>query len=609
MASLSNDLTMVDAMDATTGWSLTGTGTVQALGGPRREGTNLVKITSTLSGAQTIYIEKTTFSFNLTNECLVLWLSPSEGRVLPSWDDWWIRIGSSSTDWKEWRVDGRTDRRELYANWYSYVIDPTSTATSSNGTLNIAAVDRLRISGYDNDSKSNPGIFIDYIKRGAPRMTIDTTGLVEGTAYDFTDLVDDDETSDAGIISQSILMSAFALGGVLTITGTGWFKDVNKALTMTDNTRVNQVDGGQIFEVTAGAIVQLGELTAGVGVSGCLLKSQATQRWAFIVNHASADVRLYGCSLGVLSAFTVTAGKITMTDTLISDCTTIDLNSSTDDLDRATFLTCGEITPNGAQMDDCNFIAGSATYGMIIDVAADIVNVTNPAFTNNNRAIKITAAGTYELDNHSYSGNTYDIETTHSSGLVTINVNNGGDVPTVNNTGGGTYIVNNNVSLTITVKDTSGSAIVSARVLLEADSGGAAPHDESVTITRSASTATVTHTAHGLVTGNMVVIRGANQPEYNGVFTITYISVNSYSYTVSGAPATPATGTITGTQGFMSELTVGGGIATEQFNYAADQPYTGVVRKGSASPYYRDASFSGSITSVGIDIPVQLEND
>lgn len=73
-----------------------------------------------------------------------------------------------------------------------------------------------------------------------------------------------------------------------------------------------------------------------------------------------------------------------------------------------------------------------------------------------------------------------------------------------------------------------------------------------VTITRSGSTATVSHTAHGYsssasspTSARRVKISGAAQSEYNGEFTITYVDANTYTYTVSGTPASPATGTIT----------------------------------------------------------------
>lgn len=62
-------------------------------------------------------------------------------------------------------------------------------------------------------------------------------------------------------------------------------------------------------------------------------------------------------------------------------------------------------------------------------------------------------------------------------------------------------------------------------------------------ITRSGSTATVTTSAaHNLVTGDNVTISGATQTEYNGTYTITATGGSTFTYTISGTPATPATG-------------------------------------------------------------------
>ncbi len=64
-------------------------------------------------------------------------------------------------------------------------------------------------------------------------------------------------------------------------------------------------------------------------------------------------------------------------------------------------------------------------------------------------------------------------------------------------------------------------------------------------ITRSGSTVTVTSNNHGYANGNIIQIAGANQPEYNGFFVISGVTTNTYTYTISGAPSSPATGTIT----------------------------------------------------------------
>lgn len=62
-------------------------------------------------------------------------------------------------------------------------------------------------------------------------------------------------------------------------------------------------------------------------------------------------------------------------------------------------------------------------------------------------------------------------------------------------------------------------------------------------ITRSGSTATATTaTAHSFATGSIATISGATQAEYNGSFIVTVLSNVQFTYTVTGSPATPATG-------------------------------------------------------------------
>jgi len=74
--------------------------------------------------------------------------------------------------------------------------------------------------------------------------------------------------------------------------------------------------------------------------------------------------------------------------------------------------------------------------------------------------------------------------------------------------------------------------------------------DKTVTsITRASTTATVTATAHGFATGDQVNIRGAVQTDYNGDFIVTVTGANTFTCTVAGSPATPATGTIIANNG------------------------------------------------------------
>ena len=62
-------------------------------------------------------------------------------------------------------------------------------------------------------------------------------------------------------------------------------------------------------------------------------------------------------------------------------------------------------------------------------------------------------------------------------------------------------------------------------------------------VTRASTTATLTTvSAHGLTTGDMVEVRGFNETEYNGDFTVTVTGSDTFEYTVSGSPSTPGTG-------------------------------------------------------------------
>lgn len=160
------------------------------------------------------------------------------------------------------------------------------------------------------------------------------------------------------------------------------------------------------------------------------------------------------------------------------------------------------------------------------------------------------------------------------------------------------------VTVSVTARDAdTNSAISGARVMLAASAG------TTVTITRASSTATVSHTAHGYQTGDKVVISGAAEGQYNGLFAVTYIDDDSYSYTVTGTPTTPATGTITSYQVVLDGSTDVSGVLTDDFSYTNALAVTGRVRKGTSAPYYKTAPISGTITSSGLALTAYMVKD
>lgn len=113
-------------------------------------------------------------------------------------------------------------------------------------------------------------------------------------------------------------------------------------------------------------------------------------------------------------------------------------------------------------------------------------------------------------------------------------------------------------------------------------------------ITRVGTTATVTTPSPHLLASSMqVTIAGAAQSEYNGAFIISVISATQFSYTISGSPVTPATGTPTASftgatidlvsTGFGSAYNQPSGTALSLVTPLSGVSFTGYVQFGEIS--------------------------
>ena len=73
-------------------------------------------------------------------------------------------------------------------------------------------------------------------------------------------------------------------------------------------------------------------------------------------------------------------------------------------------------------------------------------------------------------------------------------------------------------------------------------------------------TATATLTAHGYSTDDRINISGADQPEFNGDYFITFTNANTFTYTMAADPGADATGTLIANKGPVIQTTYTGGI-------------------------------------------------
>jgi hypothetical protein len=274
-----------------------------------------------------------------------------------------------------------------------------------------------------------------------------------------------------------------------------------------------------------------------------------------------------------------------------------------------TFDSCGQVDLGAVESRGLTFTgyAGAADAALLWSGTIDI---KNSQFLANTRGIEHpTATGSpFAYDNLTFSGNTFDVN--NSSGAsISINLNNGSDATT--STGSTVTFLGQSVTLTITARDQGDSTLIEgAAVTVLAAANTAFPYQESVTITRSGSTATVSHTAHGLATGNKVLIEGADQNEYNRIKTITVTGVDAYTFTVSGTPTTPATGTIKATAVLIDGLTNASGVISDTRVYSVDQAIEGYAAKGTTSPIYKRLPLGGTVDKDnGVSITAFMVSD
>ena len=514
------------------------------------------------------------------------------------------------TNRRSYYVGGSDQSRFQVGTWGCYMVHGANPPTQYNqeagsSAPNFSAITQVGVR-FKTLSKSLGGAdncFIDNMHWGTG-ITVKGGGV--GTEGTFSEVATADEakTGAYGII-RTVQTGVYEVQGKITIgdtgTGSSYFKDTDAVIVFADNgagdsfyefSLQGNSTGTNTFEVG----VQVGTGDDSRGRNGITLLSAGPDVYVGLGDSNMDTIKIYGSqfkNLGTIELSGDTATEfygntidncyqVIANQTIIRNC---NFNGYTIDSDAALLWN------NSINIKNCNFIA-------------------NTDSTNDPHAIEHPNSGTYTYDNLQFSGNDYDINFSASSGTLTINATNGSDPSTYEITGSGTSVtINNAVNVTVTVKNTSGTNIENARVLVEADTGGSLPAGDTVTITRSGDTATVSHSSHGLVTGDYVIIRGANQDEYNGDHQITVINTNSYKYTVSGTPATPATGNITSTFRIINKLTNSSGIATESLNYSSDQPIKGTARKASSTPYYKIANFVGTITSSGFSTIVQLVSD
>lgn len=486
----------------------------------------------------------------------------------------------STTNYKQWFLDG-SDTVKAAEGWKCYVVDPASTPDLSAGTLTLTTVKNVGFICRQNSSVTSTvsNQFVDAVRAG--------TGLTATTSLG-TDVItmagiyatDSSTTNSWGIVTQSagVYYGAGKLNiGSAVQTNVCNFTDEDQVLVWR-----NYPVSSTLYAFN---IVGNASFATTLQLTGWVVRGQAGKVWD-IVCGTGGVFKAYGCAFSNIQTATLSASSV------LEGCS---VNAS------------GTIDANGATITSCDFSNQTATQ-LKIDSVGEMASVSKCTFSSDGtgHAIELTVAGDYTFDTISFTGYAGANGSTGNE-AVYVNVASG----TVNIYADSTFsyrlatsstatvnIIAGSVTATLTVSTASGTAIPSAQVLIAASSAsGGLPYLDSVTIVNSGTTATVDHTAHGMNTNDKVLIKGASHYQNNGVFSITVVNPNSYTVTLSSAPGSNPTGTITCTWVALSGLTDANGQISTSRVFSVDQPVAGWARKSSGSPYYKQGPVSGIIDS------------
>lgn len=545
--------------------------------------------TSTLGGTKDIS----------NGEVVVFWFFVTSDADFDKLTLFRLRLSSDTgftTNYAEWDAKAQIENLDLYG-WFPVTVYPANPDATA-GTIVYSSIDSIgwvastggtgtKLTGFDQSHS------VSYIGGHSQTVTL-------------ANLKADNDTNDLGVMFQfgDFLKSSvnIRLGGGTTANTV--FNETNKGLFF-DNIEPEHNLGFIFVDNTSG--------TTTFDLDGWAVSwnQQSGTTPEIFTDAQHTDIfRINSCTFARGGLFTCRAwisdANTFVTNTTINNCDCIDPNNL---LFRDNSITDSRVTAadNGA---------------MLID-ASGTARISNLSFTrgSSSHAIVITATGTYDFTNFTYSGYGSDDTDTatirnESGGAVTINIL-GGDTPTVDDrlAGSTTTLVINPVTITVNVTDSGGTNIQNARVFVETAATIASGEifEAAVTsITQAAGTATLTTTAaHGLETGDKVVIRKAQPDGYNKVATATVTSTTVFTYPVDSGLSSPATGTPVVSYVAIQGLTDVNGDISVTRSWAAAQQMKGWARlKNTVSPFYQDADISFAVnTTAGNTVNAVLQPD
>lgn len=595
------DLTVIDLADAVTNWAESTDANWDDGGPPAQEtdyfihnGGTAACISATASVAKgnhsTLIADNGSGVTIPADGAALIWCFFQAPNVLDTLANGGLKaiIGSGLGAFYYWHVGGSNFGRNPYGGWENFACDP---AQSVDGTVGSPSATRqyfgMAHKILSAIGKGNP-FGVDVVRYGRCEARFTDGDLSNGYCIFAGFAVANDAVSARWGLIQAI-PGGFLWKGLMTIgySTAADFRDSNVSVLIDDTRKVsanfNKIEirqSGTRVDWTNIKIESLGTVARGIFtvVDNADINFNACQfigmdTFALLAASEILNSTFRGCNAITMSGAGKLNGSSVLAPTIVADASAVIWNLATD--------------PDG-YLDDMTFSIGGNAHHAIEFGTSSPLSITVRGWTTSGF-------------NASDDQNDSTFYVARPTGTVTINVVGGSGNFSYKSAGATVNVVADAVTASVTCLDSvSKSGIERVAITLKAGGSGPFPYNSSVTsILRSGSTATVTMAAaHNLATGQKIEIIGADQNEYNRIKTITVTGATTFTYTVDGAPATPATGTITATAVFIDERTPPSGIVSDSRVFSSDQAVTGFAAKGTRTPRYKRTPLTGTIDSV-----------
>jgi len=519
-----------------------------------------------------------------------------------------VMVGTSTS--VNWYFEVGDATSLLFETWVPWVVNfDNSLETGQNGSPSAAGTVDWVGGGVDvtanGPTKGSP-FGIDAIRFG--RFQLDWTG---GETADYQTFAKAEAYSNANIRRY----------GIIEATSDGTYRVQGFHSLGTSGTLCDMRDSGQVIFIRDTPFVTPGFTRFEV------INASSNIEWDNII------IKALGTGTDPRGVFVQTSGDILFTNCQFIGMDTFDFLAAVDaDVTTCTFRACNEVTAPGTNLLGTKILEPTVAVngaGLVWNVATDpdglLDNMEFSQGANAHHAISFGSSTPTEITLTDIAFGTDWNATDETDGATLLFGDKGSDTDWIVNLSGCTGTISYDivrgtdtvtfvidpVTVEIEVLDiTTQLPIEDAGVLLVAADGTGDMHYQQA-ITGAARTGgnliTVTHTSHGLATGDFVLLEGADTGEgYNGCHQITVTTANAYTYVVTGTNGS-ATGSLTITGAYFNSLTNASGIVTDTRSISLAQPVEGWVRKMDSSPFYKQSPINDEVsTTLGLSLTVSM---